>query len=73
MSTTSDLREQDAPARPKATTTGIVVGVDGSPGARAALRWARAEGATRGVPVAAVLAWGFLDQHHPDLGVRWTD
>lgn len=42
----------------------IVVGVDGSDGAAVALRWAVAEGAIRGWPVEAVLAWGFLDQHH---------
>lgn len=42
----------------------IVVGVDGSDGAAHALRWAAAESAVRGWPVEAVLAWGFLDQHH---------
>lgn len=42
----------------------IVVGVDGSDGAADALRWAVAESAIRGWPVEAVLAWGFLDQHH---------
>ncbi|GGP75572.1 universal stress protein [Saccharothrix coeruleofusca] len=35
----------------------IVVGVDGSPASRAALRWAVEEGGLRGVAVDAVLAW----------------
>jgi nucleotide-binding universal stress UspA family protein len=35
----------------------IVVGVDGSAGSRAALRWAVAEAALRGVPVDAVITW----------------
>jgi len=43
----------------------IVVGVDGSDGAAHALRFAVAEGEIRGWGVRAVLAWGFLDQHHP--------
>lgn len=42
----------------------IVVGVDGSDGAAHALRWAVAEAALRASTVQAVLAWGFLDQHH---------
>jgi nucleotide-binding universal stress UspA family protein len=42
----------------------IIVGVDGSDGAADALRWAEAEGAHRGWTVVAVLAWGYLDQHH---------
>lgn len=36
---------------------GIVVGIDGSPGSRAALRWAIAEAALRGVDVEAVITW----------------
>ena len=35
----------------------IVVGVDGSPGSRQALRWACSEAALRGVSVVAVMAW----------------
>ncbi len=38
-------------------TTGIVVGVDGSPEALTALGWALREGARRGQPVTAVTAW----------------
>jgi nucleotide-binding universal stress UspA family protein len=36
---------------------GIVVGVDGSPGSLAALRWAIREGYVRGMRVHAVTAW----------------
>jgi nucleotide-binding universal stress UspA family protein len=43
----------------------IVVGIDGSVGAQEALRWAVAEAGLRQWTVQAVLAWGFLDQHHP--------
>lgn len=49
----------------------IVVGLDGSDGAADALRWAVAEGAIRGWAVEAVLAWGFLDQHHASGGERF--
>lgn len=46
----------------------IVVGVDGSDGSAHALRWAVREAGHRGWVVRAVLAWGFLDQHHAHLG-----
>lgn len=46
----------------------IVVGVDGSAGAAAALRWANEEGQRRGIRVVALLAWGYLDQYHPGGG-----
>lgn len=42
----------------------MVVGVDESAGAAAALRWAVREAAARGWSLTAVLAWGLLDQHH---------
>jgi nucleotide-binding universal stress UspA family protein len=45
-------------------TTPIVVGVDESPGAAHALRWAVREASLRQLPVTAVLAWGWLDQHY---------
>lgn len=45
------------------TENGILVGVDGSPGAADALRWAAGEGLRRSVPVTALLAWSYLDQH----------
>jgi nucleotide-binding universal stress UspA family protein len=45
-------------------SAGIVVGVDESEGAAAALRWAAGEAQLRRVPLTAVLAWGYLDQHH---------
>lgn len=48
--------------------TRIVVGVDGSDGAGEALRWAVEEGRLRGCPVVAVMAWGYLDQHHAVAG-----
>ncbi len=44
--------------------TKIIVGVDGSEAARGALRWAAAEARLRSQPLVAVMAWGFLDQHH---------
>lgn len=50
---------------------GIVVGMDGSAGASAALRWAAAEGGIRDEQVTAVLAWGMLAQHHPDRANRF--
>src|SRR5688500_1778973 len=46
--------------------TGIVVGVDGSAGAAAALRWAAVEAESRHMPLTAVLARGWLDQHRVD-------
>jgi nucleotide-binding universal stress UspA family protein len=39
---------------------GIVVGVDRSPGGRAALRWAVRAGERRGLPVTAMHAWGYV-------------
>ena len=41
---------------------GVVVGVDTSAGARAAVRWAADEADRRGLPLTAVLAWSYLDQ-----------
>jgi len=49
-------------------TAGIVVGVDESEGAAAALRWAAREGQLRGEPVTAVMAWGYTEQHHVPRG-----
>ena len=37
----------------------IVVGVDGSPGSRAALRWAHAEATLRGATLEALTVWQF--------------
>lgn len=42
----------------------IVVGVDESPTAQAALRWAVAEADARGWATTAVLAWTYLKQHY---------
>ena len=47
-------------AGPRLTRGGIVVGVDGSPGSVAALRWAIREASTRGGAVHAVTAWEVL-------------
>lgn len=46
----------------------IVVGVDGSVGAQDALRWAAAEAKLVGLPLVALMAWGYLDQHHAAPG-----
>jgi nucleotide-binding universal stress UspA family protein len=42
----------------------IVIGMDTSDGAAAALRWAVGEAEARGWTLTALLAWGLLDQHH---------
>lgn len=52
---------------------GILIGLDGSPGAATALRWAVHEGAIRRLPVTALLAWNYLDQRgdfNPDYGEK---
>lgn len=49
----------------------IIVGVDGSEGSAEALRWAVEEGRLRGEPVVAVMAWGYLDQHHAVRGAEF--
>jgi nucleotide-binding universal stress UspA family protein len=46
----------------------IVVGIDESAGAAAALWWAAAEAEARSWSLTALLAWGFLDQHHATVG-----
>jgi nucleotide-binding universal stress UspA family protein len=46
----------------------IVVGVDESAGAAAALRWAVREADVHGWSVNAVFAWTYLDQHHVIVG-----
>jgi len=51
--------------------TRIVVGVDGSEGSAVALRWAVEEGRLRQAPVVAVMAWGYLDQHHAVQGAAF--
>jgi nucleotide-binding universal stress UspA family protein len=44
--------------------TGVVtVGIDGSPGAHAALRWACDEARKRDAILRVVHAWSYLDQH----------
>jgi nucleotide-binding universal stress UspA family protein len=56
----------------------IIVGMDTSPNAAVALRWAAGESGRRGWTVRAVLCWGYLDQHHAsgaefDPGYRAAD
>jgi nucleotide-binding universal stress UspA family protein len=49
----------------------IVVGVDGSAGSAAALRWAVREGHVRHWSVCAVLVWDLLGQHHVGTADRF--
>jgi nucleotide-binding universal stress UspA family protein len=53
--------------------TKIVVGVDGSVSSQEALRWAAAEAKIHGLPLEALLAWGFLDQRHVPAEARYLD
>lgn len=46
--------------------TRVIIGVDESDGAAAALRWGVAQAARRHEPVTALMAYTFRDQHHPD-------
>jgi nucleotide-binding universal stress UspA family protein len=54
-------------------TKKIVVGTDGSEHATTALRWAVEEAELHAADVEAVLAWSFLDQHHPDRADRFDN
>jgi nucleotide-binding universal stress UspA family protein len=47
---------------------GIIVGVDESDYAQAALRWAVDHATNPPQPVTAVMAWGYIDQHHLEPG-----
>lgn len=49
----------------------IVVGVDESGAAAEALRWAARESGFHDAELVAVMAWGFLDQHHGIVGERF--
>lgn len=51
----------------------IVVGTDGSEHATTALRWAVEEAELHAADVEAVLAWSYLDQHHPDRADRFDN
>lgn len=42
--------------------TRILVGIDGSEGSKAALRWAIDEAKAHGATIEALLAWSYLDQ-----------
>jgi nucleotide-binding universal stress UspA family protein len=46
--------------------TRVIVGVDGSETAQAALAWADREAVLHGWPIDAVMAWGLLAQQHED-------
>ena len=58
---------------------GIIIGVDESDGAAAALRWGVDHAARHHLPATALLAWTYRDQHHldPDAGFElhygWDD
>jgi nucleotide-binding universal stress UspA family protein len=43
---------------------GVVVGVDESAHSQPAIRWAATYGEQRGLPVTALMAWDFVNQHH---------
>src|SRR5215216_411713 len=45
---------------------GIIIGVDESDGAAAALRWGFVHASRRGVPATAIMAWSSRDQHRLD-------
>jgi nucleotide-binding universal stress UspA family protein len=49
----------------------IVVGMDGSANASVALQWSVDEAAVHGADVEALVAWSYLDQHHPDGSDRF--
>ena len=53
--------------------TKIVVGVDGYESSQEALRWAIAEAKLHGPPVEALMAWGYLDQHHVPAEARYFE
>lgn len=53
--------------------TVVVVGVDGSPGATGALRWAAEEARLRGTTLRAVLAWSYLDQPGEEFDPRFGE
>ncbi|MDN5916476.1 MAG: universal stress protein [Pseudonocardia sp.] len=68
-------------ADPRPQAGGVVVGVDGSPGSLAALRWAVREASERGQTVQAVIAWHFpvpspvgnvatVDERHPVIAAE---
>ena len=52
-------------------TRKVVVGVDESEGAAAALQWAAEEADVHQASVTAVMAWGLLDQHHVGEGEKF--
>ena len=54
-------------------STDIVVGIDGSPNAAVALRWALDEAEVRDVRVRAVLAWSYMGEGDSVLGVGTTE
>ncbi|MCB1015226.1 MAG: universal stress protein [Acidimicrobiales bacterium] len=53
--------------------TRIVVGTDGSAHATTAMRWGADEAELHGSTLEVVLAWSFLDQHHPDHADRFDN
>ena len=67
--------EDQSAAQQRSDSHRIVVGIDGSPGSRQALRWAQDEARVRGCTLTAVIAWsptpmavgGGLPPRIPDL------
>ena len=51
----------------------IVVGIDGSPGADAALRWAYDEASLRGADLEAVVAWDFIAKWAVGFNPEWPE
>ena len=50
---------------------GLLIGVDGSDGATAALRWGVEYAGRHELPVTVQAAWTYRDQHHLDAGMRF--
>ena len=48
----------------------VIIGVDGSDGAAAALRWGVEYARRHALPVTVQVAWTYRDRHHLDPGVR---
>jgi nucleotide-binding universal stress UspA family protein len=65
------VRRRDQRQKDEHMLKRILVGTDGSDNATVAMRWAIDEAHLHAAEVEIVLAWGFLDQHHPDRRDRF--